>query len=219
MSNQQPAITSILNRAVADQFRIKSGDTLLKDHLTKAAQNATYTFSVIQNQIIDVVSNHIRNKIIRKVQAAKWFSIIADEVTDVSNEEIISFYVRYWDSESCIIREDLLGFFECHSGIRGRNIAEKITTTLRSFGLDLFYLRGQAYDVAGTMTGSVNGTAAIISHDYPQALYLHCASHCLNLAAVKSLEVAFFLHGKTIDIINPVKENDVLVTTILNIIK
>ena len=242
MSNQQPAITSILNHAVASQvalnrqklesifktiilcgrqnislrvhrdnitdlerditgshnhgnflallnFRIDSGDTVLQDHLAKSARNATYTSSVIQNQIIDVISNQVRDNIIRKVQAAKWFSVLADEVTDVSNKEILSLNARYWDNESCLVHEDLLGFFECDSGIRGRDLAEKITTTLRSFNLDLSYLRGQAYDEAGNMAGSVNGAAAIISRDYPLALYLHCDSHCLNLAVVKPLQL------------------------------
>ena len=35
-----------------------------------------------------------------------------------------------------------------------------------------------------------NGTAAVISAQYPIAVYLHCASHCLNLAVVKSSQVA-----------------------------
>ena len=39
------------------------------------------------------------------------------------------------------------------------------------------------------MAGSVRGTAALIKAQYPLALYLHCASHCLNLAIVKSLQV------------------------------
>lgn len=33
------------------------------------------------------------------------------------------------------------------------------------------------------------GTAAVISVKYPLAIYIHCVSHCLNLAVVKSLEV------------------------------
>ena len=98
-------------------FRVDSGDTVLGDHLAKASRNATYTSSVIQNQIIDVVSNQVRDKITRKVKAAKWFSVIADEVTDVSHNEILSLNVRYWDNEHCLNREDLLGFFECDSGI------------------------------------------------------------------------------------------------------
>ena len=39
------------------------------------------------------------------------------------------------------------------------------------------------------MAGSVNGTAALIASDYPLAIYLHCTSHCLNLAVVKSLQI------------------------------
>ena len=39
------------------------------------------------------------------------------------------------------------------------------------------------------MAGSVRGTATLITTQYPQALYLHCASHSLNLVVVKSLEV------------------------------
>lgn len=37
------------------------------------------------------------------------------------------------------------------------------------------------------MAGSVNGAAARISADYPLATYTHCASCCLNLAVVSSL--------------------------------
>ena len=82
-----------------------------------------------------------------------------------------------------------MGFFRCDTGIFGRDLAGKITSTLEAFGLDLSNLRGQAYDGAGNMAGSVNGTAALIAVDYPLALYLHYASHCLNLAVVKSLQI------------------------------
>ena len=50
-------------------------------------------------------------------------------------------------------------------------------------------MRGQAYDGAGNMAGSVNGTVAVIGVDYPLTLYLHCASYYLNLAVVKSLQI------------------------------
>lgn len=39
------------------------------------------------------------------------------------------------------------------------------------------------------MAGTIRGTAAIVSAQCPLALYLHCASHALNLAVVKSLQV------------------------------
>ena len=46
------------------------------------------------------------------------------------------------------------------SVIQGR---DKIVGTLESFGLDLKYMRGKAYDEAGNMAGSVNGTASLIT--------------------------------------------------------
>ena len=82
-----------------------------------------------------------------------------------------------------------MGFFECDTGISGRALADKITSCVRAYGLDLSNLRGQAYDGAGNMAGSVNGRAALIASDYPLAIYLHCTSHCLNLAVVKSLQI------------------------------
>ena len=139
--------------------------------------------------MIDVLADQVRGKIIRKVNVAKWFTLIADEVTDVSNKEILSLVLRYVDPDTLLVQEDLVGFFECDTGITRRGLANKITSCLRSFNLDLSNLRGQAYDGAGNMAGCVNGTATLITNEYPQALYLHCASHCLNLAVVKTLKV------------------------------
>ena len=107
----------------------------------------------------------------------------------MSNKEQLSLVLRYVDSDTLLVRKDLIGFVECNTGITGRELANKITSSLQAFGLDLSNLRGQAYDGAGNMAGSVNGTAALISAQYPLALYLHCASHCLNLTVVKSLQI------------------------------
>ena len=115
--------------------------------------------------------------------------MVADEVTDISNKEQLSLVVRYVDHGSLLVREDLVAFIECDTGISGRAIADKIISCLQAYGLDLSNLRGQAYDGAGNMAGSVNGAAALITADYPLAFYLHCASHCLNLAVVKSLQL------------------------------
>ena len=40
------------------------------------------------------------------------------------------------------------------------------------------------------MAGIRNGTATIITAEYPLAVYLHCASRCLNVAVVRSLQVS-----------------------------
>ena len=83
----------------------------------------------------------------------------------------------------------LVFFSPASRSIINYSLVDKITTILQGYGLDLTKLRGQAYDGAGNMAGSVRGTATLITTQYPLALYLHCASHSLNLVVVKSLEV------------------------------
>ena len=123
------------------------------------------------------------------MKASQWFTVIADEVTDCSNKEQLSVVLRYVDSETVLIREDVVGFLECDTGITDQCLAEKLMGCLQAYGLDLTKLRGQACDGAGNVAGTVKGTAAIIMRQYPLALYLHCASHFLNLAVVKSLQI------------------------------
>ena len=84
-------------------FRIEAGDTVLGDHLSTAARNANYTSNTVQNQIIHVLSNQVKQTIIQKVQAARRYTVIADEVTDVSNKEQLSIVLRYVDSDSLLV--------------------------------------------------------------------------------------------------------------------
>ena len=83
------------------------------------------------------------------MKRTKWFT---DEGTDLSNKELLSLVLRYVDHDTGMAREDVMGFLE---GISGRCLADKITTTLQNYGLDLTKLRGQAYDGAGNMAGSI----------------------------------------------------------------
>ncbi len=170
------------------QFRIAAGDSVLRDHLAHAPKNATYTSPDIQNQVISVLSDHVRDKILSRVRQAQYFTLMADEVTDCSNKEQLSIVLRYVDPDSKQIREDFVSFVECDTGCSGRALADKMLCFFHTHGLDLTKLRGQSYDGAGNMSGKTNGAAALISVEYPLAHYLHCASHCLNLAVVKSLD-------------------------------
>lgn len=172
------------------KFRVEAGDKVLEEHLATAVRNATYTSADIQNQIIVILGEHIRDQIIQNVKKVPWFTIIADEVTDLANREQLSLVIRYVHPDDNLVREDFLTFLECDNGITGSCLAEKILGFLRDCDLDLTKLRGQAYDGAGNMSGRTRGAAAIVTSQYPLALYLHCASHCLNLAVVKSLEVS-----------------------------
>ena len=98
----------------------------------------------MQNRIIDILGDYIRQKILSKVQVAQFFTLIADKVTDCSNKEQLSLVLRYVDRESSHIREDFVAFVECDTGVSGKdNIADKMLSFLQSHSVDLSDL---AYD-------------------------------------------------------------------------
>ncbi|KAL5470805.1 hypothetical protein EMCRGX_G028829 [Ephydatia muelleri] len=80
-------------------FCIQAGDRVLEEHLKNSASNALYTSKTVQNELIVICGDIIRNKILAKARRAKYFSIIADEATDVANDEQLSICVRYVEEE------------------------------------------------------------------------------------------------------------------------
>ena len=93
----------------------------------------------------------------------------ADEVTDSSNKEQLSVVLRYVDPDDSSIREDLVTFLECVSGITGQTLADKMLGFFQSHGVDPNKLRGQPG--AGNMSGKTKGAAAIITSQFPLALF------------------------------------------------
>ena len=73
--------------------------------------------------------------------------------------------------------------------IVGSQLATLIETKCSSLEFDMTLCRGQGYDGAGNMAGKCVGAAKLLRDKYPKALYLHCASHRLNLCVVHCLQL------------------------------
>ncbi|CAF1365977.1 unnamed protein product, partial [Adineta ricciae] len=165
-------------------FRADSGDKMLETHLHTAAKNAMYMSAEIQNQLINICGNMIKEEIVRHViEKKKFYSIIADGTSDISGTEQLSLSIRYlsYDNDQIDIKEDFIGFTPVADG-SAKGISEKIMDYLRAVGLDLAYLRGQGYDGCSVMSGHLGGVQKLISNIEPKAIYVHCASHSLDLA-------------------------------------
>ena len=170
------------------QFRVDAGDKDLELHMKTAPKNVTYCSATIQNEIMDVICSLIRKHIAERVKKCRFYSVIADEVTDSANREQLSLVIRCFDPELKTAAERLLDFTVCQLGVIGHAIAETILD-LQKNHLDSKLFRGQEYDGASNMAGKVKKAAAIITSKPPLALYFHCASHQLNLAMMKSAEL------------------------------
>ena len=123
------------------------------------------------------------NKLINAIQTgSKAFPIIADESWDCLNNKQMPLIIPYVN-ESYEIQESFMEFLEYELGTTGARVAPLIENACQSLGLDLSMCRGQGYDGAGNMAGNIQGAAVRIFGKYPKALYIHCASHKLNLCS------------------------------------
>ena len=105
------------------EYSVKSGNEALSRHLKDCSKNATYTSKTSQNELIQTIGDHLRNKLLEEVRTAKWFSILCDEETDVSNKEQVSIVIRFEDV-SCNIREEFIDFVTTDR-ITGEVLAKK----------------------------------------------------------------------------------------------
>ena len=168
-------------------FRAQAGDLVLKEHLSSASGNALYTSKTIQNEVIGICVDLIRNSILKDARCAGYFSVIADEATDIANHEQLAVSLRF--VKNGLPCDKFLGFHRCVTGVSGQALADNILKMLAEWQLQPHLLRGQAYDGAGAMAGKTKGVATRISEKYPKALYTHCEAHRLNLCVVKCCSI------------------------------
>ena len=156
---------------------------ILADHLAHCDHRAKYTSPQIQNELIQISSEQIQNELVDNCNRAVYFGFIADEATDSSTKEQISLCVRYYDQQSQTVREDFLGFAEAEK-TTGESLANKFLAELESIGIIVGHMRAQGYDGAANMSGIHRGVQARIKETVPEASYVHCKAHNLNLAIV-----------------------------------
>nr|CAH7733455.1 unnamed protein product [Callosobruchus chinensis] len=158
-------------------------DNTLKEHL-RTATVFKGTSNTIQNEILESMLQVCREEICKQIEKADYLSIQCDETTDVSNYCQMVLILRYFNEGS--ICEHFWGFIR---------IKDKTATGLKTCienEIDPLVLKtpqkliAQTYDGANVMSGVNNGVQAQIKIKYPNAHFIHCYAHQLNLIMQKS---------------------------------
>ena len=71
-----------------------------------------------------------------EINKSRFFSVLGDEVADSSNQEQLSFILRFVD-ESSKVREEFLEFVCCCGKTSGEALSNIILTKLAGYGLDI----------------------------------------------------------------------------------
>ena len=177
------------------QFHAQT-DKVLADHLSNCPRNGRYTSKTIQNELLQVTGDKIRSEILEEVKQAKFYSIIADEVTDISNKEELSLVIRYLHEEQ--VREVFVDFVEVEritGQVFGRNHSQVAQESQHLYSpADMC---GQCYDGASNMAGPRAGVQSVVRRDAPKAMYVHCAAHQLNLSVVSACKIQAFKNAES----------------------
>ncbi|XP_025414184.1 zinc finger MYM-type protein 1-like [Sipha flava] len=180
-------------------------DPVIQEHVRRIKNNEThdhYLSHQIQDELIELIAQKIRQQIVEEIKEAKYFSIMMDCTPDVSREEQLSIIIRILDMGNKImstipcIKEYFIEFINVHN-TTGYDLTNILLDKLNSIGIDLKDCHGQAYDNGANMKGQYKGVQSRIIAKNPRAFFSPCACHNLNLllgdiAKSSTVAVGFF---------------------------
>ena len=132
-----------------------------------------------------ILGQTIREQVLQKVVKASCFSILCDEVCDVSNKEQLISFVQYVDQHfgkpdvKFLAVDDVLEEF---TSADANAIKSTLVDQIAAAGLEKAKLTGLATDGCSVMTGKRNGVAVQLRRECKIMLNVHCICHRLALA-------------------------------------
>ena len=162
-------------------FQAKN-NPLINRFFANKEKNVTYTSPGIQNDLLTVIGENIRDNTINQIKYTRMFALILDESSDISRHEQAAVVLRYVNPHF-VINERFVGFFRA-TQTDGESLYHLVQTVLMTLGLNIEDIVAQCYDGAANMRGMYKGVAARIKRDNPRAIYVHCNAHILNLVLV-----------------------------------
>lgn len=150
-------------------------------------KNAKYTSADIQNEVISVLADLVKDKIAAKVREAKLYTVLADGTTDKNRIEIEGLVMRYLSAEGKM-SENCIGM----EGVQDRSAAgilSFIENTLKTSQISIGGIVSQSYDGASVMSGEHSGLQARMNDLCERnILYIHCFLHKISLVVVSVMK-------------------------------
>ena len=137
----------------------------------------------IQNELLDIMSDLVRQRIVSEVGKSK-FSVIMDETADITKTEQVSICLSF--VYKGVKKESFIGFFDTKK-TDAQTLLDLLKNAIESLNLDMASIVGECFDGASNMSGCEAGLQTLMKEFSPFSLYVHCYAHRLNLALNDSL--------------------------------
>ena len=136
--------------------------------------------------MVHLMHKMVGEVIVKRVQAAKLFSISADETTDKAHAVNLAIGVRY--IHNGVAEERVLSIVDLAKR-DGDFVSRVVLNQLETWGLSHNDLLSQTHDGASVMSGKKKGVQAHISSTLGREIpYIHCFAHQLHLVVVWAMK-------------------------------
>ena len=141
------------------QLMMENGDEVRK-HLDTAPRNANYGSHVAKGGNLVAISLWVQQGILRPLKEAAFYSILADELTDIATIDELSICFRWVDSSGSPV-DHFLGLVNL-SACDAASIFAALKAFLADSDTDAGKRRGQGYDRVANFSGTKNGVQMCI---------------------------------------------------------
>ena len=146
---------------------------------SRLASHTQWTSSSIQNELLEIISDLVRERVLDDVRASEYFGVIMDETSDISKSEQVSICLSFvLGGEKT---EAFVGFFKTKS-TTGEALYDLLSNAMKDLNLDMSKIVAKCFDGASNMKGENKGVATRMKETSPMSIYIHCYGHLINLA-------------------------------------
>uniref|UniRef100_H2ZUD4 TTF-type domain-containing protein n=1 Tax=Latimeria chalumnae TaxID=7897 RepID=H2ZUD4_LATCH len=147
--------------------------------------NAKYTCHDIQNEIIEIMSDTVKEEIVREI-GNSWYTVKVDGTRDPTGCGNISIVIRFL-AENYDIKERLLTRATTDA-FDALSLTNTVIAEITKAGISTSKMLSQCYDGASLMSGRHGGVQKLMQEKLEREIpYIHCFNHQLHLVIVHAM--------------------------------
>ena len=152
-----------------------------------------YTSKTVYEEQIKILAQKATEKILSMIKDAKFWSVLADSSTDVSQHDQLAIVIRFVEigSSEAVVHEHFLGY-ERLKQFNAQGYLDCLSFALfEKYNLNPRFIRAQSYDTTNVMSGEFNGLQKVfrdflmpqlsLDYVYVRTFLVKCirqTSHC-----------------------------------------
>lgn len=153
-------------------------DSTLAEHLGSSTVSSGMS-DTIQNEIIESIAQIIQDETYKDINKCPFIAVQVDDISDISNKRQFTVVVRYANEKGSVC-ERFLGFFDVSSLTDAKAITSVVMGAISNYS-PAEKLICQTFDGASCMSEQHGDVPALVKIRCPNALFIHCYAHKLNL--------------------------------------